>query len=139
MNWTLRITLCLSLLAAGIWGLVRLRRFSNEWPLGIEVHGNYLRVPRPFWLGMSRISFADIESIDLVPTWSLLPPICIFRYGFSTDWVGRRLKKNAIVLTLRSPPCFQRYLFLTPADPNTAFMKLKGQLAEHAQSNDLSE
>ena len=70
-----------------------------------------------FWFGKTLLKFTDVESAELLPFRNLVMAGLLFRYGISVRIICTRLFSDVIVIRLKSPPCFTKYVLITPKNP----------------------
>jgi len=103
---------------------------------GVVMTENGLEVLRFFGIGKMRISYADVESVELLPHYRGPLATLLLRYNMSARWIGTRLFHEIVVIKLKGPRFF-RYLLSTPKN-GPAFVeqlqsRIKPMVVPHKQ------
>jgi hypothetical protein len=94
---------------------------------GIIMTESGLEFLRFFGFGKTRVKYADVESVELLPFYKGPIAALRLRYGMSARWIGTRLFNQIVVIKLRGPRMFQ-YLLATPNDPSGFAQQLKTRI-----------
>ena len=101
---------------------------------GVVMTENGLEVLGFFGVGKMSVSYADVESVELLPHCRGPLATLLLRYRMSARWVGTRLFHEIVVIKLKGPRVF-RYLISTPEDGTTFVEQLKSRIEPTAVPN----
>jgi hypothetical protein len=115
---------------------VTLFRFVTRWlglkqvvEEGVVMTENGLEVLRFFGIGKMNVSYADVESVELLPHFRGPLATLLFRYKMSARWIGTRLFHEIVVIKLRGPRLF-KYLLSTPKNGPAFVEQLKSRVEQ---------
>jgi len=95
---------------------------------GVVLSDNGLEYLGFLWIGKLKASYADVESVEVLPFSKGLASIPAFRYGLSSHWIGPRLFKEIVVIKLKGSRVY-KYLLFTPMDPAMFVEQLRSRIA----------
>jgi hypothetical protein len=81
-----------------------------------------------------KVSYADIESVKLMPYYKGLLTIVLPRFDTSSRWIRRRPFHQIVVIEFMGSQVYKR-LFFTPKDAPAFVEKLKYRMKEQGKTN----
>lgn len=94
---------------------------------GVALTKNGLEVLRIFGLGKMRLNYADVESVELLPSYKGPLATLLLRYRMSARWIGTRLFGQIVVIKLKGPRLF-KYLLATPKEASAFVQQLRSRI-----------
>jgi hypothetical protein len=79
------------------------------------------------WLGKTKVTYSELESVELIPFHKVLFSMLVFRYGLSLRAIYTRLPGQFVLVKLKGPRVFTRLLF-TPKNPSVFVEQLKARI-----------
>lgn len=98
---------------------------------GAEFSARHLELPGFLWVFKVRLSYADIESVQLVPFTKALISLLCLRYGISTRLIFTRLFSAIVVIKLKAPHFFH-YVMITPKNPSRFVEQIQSRIKRDA-------
>ena len=88
-----------------------------------------------FMFGRSKVTFAEIESVEVIPFYKAMFSILFFRPDFSVRNIRTRFSRDFVHVTLRRIPrwyeLYFHHLLFTPAHPAEFVERLRSRLEKH--------
>jgi len=100
---------------------------------GIVLTEDGVELPRFLWMGKMKVSYTDVETVELLPWYKGLISILLFRYGFSVRSICTRFFHEIVVIKLKGARVFE-YLLVTPKNAQAFVEQLKFRMKQSRAS-----
>ena len=104
----------------------RLRQLTED---GAALSESGVEFPSCFFLRSIKVSYSEIESVDLLPFHQSIPPALLFRYGIGVSSNYTRLFHEAVVIKLIRPRVF-KYWLVTPRNAPAFAKELRTRIEQ---------